>query len=124
MQIKPMTIGELRLFLSRMEPTAKVRYDFVYMFPHLCHSWRGDYSQPAIGFRDISSGCEQTTVQYVRDCLKSLTEDEFTGWKGGEYRYDDDAILHVANASESANTVIVNVTINYGEVILHTAFLP
>ena len=125
METKPMSIGELRLFLSRKEPTAKVRYDFVYFFPHGCHSWRGDYSMPAIGYSDGHDElCEQSTVAYVLKCLETLVNEEFTGWKGGEYRFDDDAILHVAKPREAANTVIVNVTDDHGEVILNTAYLP
>lgn len=79
---------------------------------------------PAIGYSDLNCGREQSTVRDVLELLAALVEQEFTGWKGGEYRYDDDAILHVANPRDAANTVIVDVLDDGGEVILKTNYLP
>lgn len=116
---KAMTIGELRSALSRKPADACVRFNFVYFCPSGCHSYRGDYAQPAIGY-----GTEDITVTAVLKLLDKLTSEEFMGYKGGNYRYDDSHELFVANYGEAGRTAIVDVcNDDYGIVRLETAIV-
>jgi hypothetical protein len=81
---QPMTIRELREALQRKPADSEVLFDFVYFAPKGCGSYRGDYAQPSIGY-----GTEDITVAGVLELLDKLTSDEFVGYKGGNYLYDD-----------------------------------
>lgn len=100
-----MTIGEIQAALKRKPMDADVRFDFVYFAPHGCHSYRGYYDRPAIGY----SNGKDITVLGLLALLDTLLTEQFTGYKGGEYSYSDDQVLYVANHNESGGTVITDV---------------
>lgn len=102
----PMSIGELKANLRRKPKDARVLYDFVYFHPAGVHSYRGYYDRPAIGY---ASNGDAPTVEAVLAMLDKLTSGVFTGYKGGEYSYQDDQPLYVANHSETGDTMIVDV---------------
>lgn len=115
---KPMTIGELWSSLKRKPEDTEVMFDFAYFRPKGCGSYRGDYAQPSIGY-----GTDAITVAGVLELLEKLTSEEFVGYKGGNYRYDDSQVLRVANYGEACNTVIVDVVNDdCGRVRLLTTF--
>lgn len=102
----PMTIGELKAALARKDEAAEVRFDFAYFFPADCHSYRGFYDRPAIGYTNIG---DPPTVKEVLALLHELTHLEFKGYKGGDYTYCDEQVLYVAQPNESGGTVIMDV---------------
>lgn len=103
---KPMTLGELIDTLSRKDPEDWLLLDFVHFQPSGdVHSYRGDYSQLAIGYR---SGGDMT-VGAMLEKLKAADGAMFYGYKGGEYVMDRDTPVFVANHNESGGTAIVDV---------------
>lgn len=116
----PMTIGELKEALKRKPKEMPVRYDFAYFHPARVHSFRGFYDEPAIGY---ATDCDPLTVADVLELLEQLTTEQFTGYKGGEYFYRDDQILHVANAREACDTVITDVFNHEGDIVFETAVI-
>lgn len=52
-------------------------------------SWRGVYAEPC-----CSLSTERTTKQENLDMLRRLTNEVFCGWKGGEYTYTFDDLIH------------------------------
>ena len=116
-----MTLGELITTLERKvsgcEACAEIRFDFVYFRPTHLHSWRGDYSQLALGYSK-----EGTT--HASDLLTLLQDAEgkdFTGYKGGEYTATRGKVIFVAEANEVGSTGIVDVKEYCGDLILETA---
>ena len=59
-------------------------------------SWRGVYAEPAccISTRDVSK-------EDNLSMLNMLTSDTFTGWKGGEYSYNDYNDIHFESSRGS-----------------------
>lgn len=100
-----MTLGELISTLKRKDPEAGIAFDFVYFRPKGLHSYRGDYSQLAIGYTNEGE-CK------VGDLLKLLEDavgNDFTGYKGGEFTMSERTSVWVANPSEAGRTAIVDV---------------
>ena len=89
-----MTLGEL--------------YDKIKSYPHdtmdFCvtdvFSWRGSYDEPCCSL----STTKQTTKRENLDMLRRLTNEEFYGYKGGEYTYTfDDKINFECDCSVYSN---------------------
>ncbi len=117
-----LTLGELtdmlRIKARRLESTAKIRFDFVYFYSKGIHSYRGDYSQLAIGYE------KDGDAPLVTDVLKMLEDaegKEFTGYKGGEFDMTRGTLVWVALSNESGQTGIVDVIEDCGDLILVTA---
>ncbi len=102
---KQMNLGELIAALERKNQSLPVYFDFVYFRPKGIHSYRGDYSQLAIGYE---AGIDVTVGQLVELC-KDANGKTFTGWKGGEYDMWDDTPVWVANPDEAGGTAICDV---------------
>ena len=51
-------------------------------------SWRGNYSE--IAFTPSTHGSKEDTLSLLEDATRRTC----TGWKGGEYNYDDDTSVH------------------------------
>lgn len=101
-----MTLGELIKALERKGAEESVRIGFVHFKPDLTiRSYRGDYSQLAIGYKD-GGDCKVGELVAV---LKEAVGKEFTGYKGGEYTMDEDTPVYIANSGESGGTYIADV---------------
>lgn len=103
---KQLTIGDIMERLSAFPDTARVVFDFdIYgVAPKYGHSWRGVYSEPAIGY-----GYGDCRISRLREELNRLVSEEFHGWKGGTYRFTADQILRVDNTGECRGISIVGV---------------
>lgn len=116
------TLGELidaiRLKAKRIEPSAKIRFDFVYFYPNGLHSYRGYYDHLAFGY---SSGGEAPLVSSVLRELESAEGADFTGYKGGEFTMHRSTPVWVANYNETGSTGVVDVKEYCGDLILETA---
>jgi hypothetical protein len=117
--MSPLTIHELEVMLRSKPKEMSVRYDFAYFHPHGFHSWRGDYSCPAIGYSTEG----ECTVSDLLTMLTKLQVDTFYGYKGGEYTFSGSHVLHVSQPNEAASTVIFDVNCIDGNVILSTGVL-
>lgn len=105
----------------------QVDYDFGTAIPTTLDSWRGSYSELALGYKlsgydNNDEHFAQTTAENLLSELKSAIGKEFTGWKGGEFTMDEDTPVWVANSGNSGDTGIIDVVDNGWRIILMTAY--
>lgn len=118
------TLGELRDALARAPSTAEVRYDVLNLYWHGFHSWRGSYDEPAIGWSGERYDARGKDYDVTAGALLALVDEalsgkEFTGYKGGEYRYHRASPVNVDNWGDYTCTQLVNVTVEETRVVLH-----
>lgn len=107
---KPMTLGELIKALSRFKSDEEVKFDFVHFKPNMqIHSYRGDYSQLAVGYTSEYKQEDDVTVGNVLAMLKGAIGKTFEGYKGGDYTMDEETPIWVGDTNESGSTAIVGV---------------
>ena len=105
----------------------QVDYDFGTAVPTSLDSWRGNYSELALGYKlsgydNNDEHFTQTTAETLLSELKSAIGKEFTGWKGGEFVMNEDTPVWVANSGNSGNTGIIDVVDDGWRIILMTAY--
>lgn len=105
----------------------EVCYDFGTAIPTTLNSWRGSYSELALGYKlsgydNKEEHFAQTTAEELLTELKSAIGKEFTGWKGGEFIMDEDTPVWVANGGDSGNTGIIDVVDDGWRIIIMTAY--
>jgi hypothetical protein len=101
------TLGAMIRALEHCNQDAFVRFDFCGMVPGKLGSYRGDYSELALGF----NGADATDVR-VSDLvahLKKAVGKEFTGWKGGDFLMSLDSPVWVDNPGKYTRTGIVGI---------------
>ncbi len=114
-----MRLKEILAILDAAPDDASVRFDFEYLCPDGLASYRGYYSDLAIGF---SEGAAPTCNDFRND-LRECIGKTFTGYKGGDYEMGVGTPVWVANYGHSGGTGIVRVSFDDYEVILHTALI-
>jgi hypothetical protein len=117
-----MTIGQVLDALKAAKPDAHVRFAFGGIAPDAVDSWRGIYSDAALGF---SGGEYAATPVTAAELIRRLEDAiaptaEFHGWKGGEYHYDRSTPLHIDNRGCCTNTELTRVEVDEWSVTLHT----
>jgi len=117
-----MNLGELIDALECEDSSDPVSFDFAYFHPDGVHSWRGVYSELAIGYSGEFKR-ERTTVGDLLAILRKADGDWFTGYKGGEYRMTRKTPVWVSNHDEAASTAIVGVESVDGQVLLRTWYV-
>ena len=126
-EARAISIREILRELKHADPTRVVRYDFVGCVPTTVESWRGVYSEPALGWAatGYSSIAQRQPLHTVGDLVSELEAvvqgREHEGWKGGEFSYGPDQTLHVDNPGDCNHTMIVGVEIGSYDVTLLTA---
>lgn len=73
-----MNINEFKL-LCETHPELEINFQ-----PYNCGSWRGVYAEPCIF---ISEG--KSVLSAFLPFIERLTTEDFYGYKGGDYRYED-----------------------------------
>ena len=104
-----------------------VYFDFGTAIPTDLDSWRGSYSELALGYR--LSGYDNSNEHFA-DCkadkllehLKSAIGKEYTGWKGGEFTMNENTPIWVANSGNSGNTSIIGVLDDGWRLVLITSY--
>jgi hypothetical protein len=114
-------LGDVLLLLKRVSPDTPVYYDFCDLMPTQLRSWRGDYSQVALGW--THEGDPPSAGALARHFEESLGR-MFEGYKGGGGLCHHTSGLMVANWAEAGNTAIFAVVREGGSVILKTRFEP
>lgn len=78
-----------------------------------------------VGYEHFDKNIEhkEPTIQELLTELKSAIGKEYTGWKGGEFRMDENTPVWVANSGNSGHTAIVDVLDEGWQVILVTEYL-
>ena len=111
-------LGELIEQLKRQPPDNNISFDFMGFSPREINSWRGDYSELALGY-DGEYGV--TVKDILEQCEMALIR-EFDGYKGGEYKMSPNTRVWVGNWGEYHNyTGISGVeTISDHMTVIHT----
>ena len=127
-----LTLGEIIKELEKCGTIYKgkdkktIEFDFGSAIPTTLDSWRGSYSELALGYElsgyDGDADYENITVEKLLENLKSAIGKEFTGWKGGEFIMDEDTPVWVSNPGNADNTGIIGVLDLGYSVVLLTAY--
>jgi hypothetical protein len=92
-----------------------VCFDFGSAIPTTLHSWRGSYSELALGYefsgydRNSEDHFVEKTVNALLKELKEAIGKSFYGWKGGEFVMDENTPVWVSNSGNSSNTGVIGV---------------
>jgi hypothetical protein len=113
-----MKLGELIAALERKNQDMEVRFEFARMFPTTIKSWRGDYSQLAIGYADTAK--EEVTVGDLLKKLKEADGKTYDGYKGGNYLMSANTFVWVDNWGKFTETGILDINEFDGEVFIRT----
>lgn len=89
----PIKIGDLRKCIETY-PDNIIPFKIVDMW-----SWRGIYQDACLEVELKDCGKHDLLIE-----LTDLTNNEFTGWKGGEYEYDDYDYVHFENDPGASTT--------------------
>ncbi len=81
-------------------------FDFGGLSPTAPGSYRGDYSELALGFAESESYPEPTVATVLKWCLEAVGK-EFEGYKGGEFTMSRSTPLWVANYGKTGGTAVV-----------------
>jgi hypothetical protein len=112
-----MKIGEIKQRLAGVDKDCPVYFDFARCVPTTVGSWRGSYDEPAIGWSmDIDREC--TVETFMAELAFATSGKKFSGYKGGEYAYTDDDVLHVDNHGRCTNTEIVGIDVLVWDVVI------
>ncbi len=84
-----MTLGELKQYFESFPENASFTYKLSEPF-----SWRGVYAEVAFDITNQPS----TKEENLEKIEQALTK-EFYGYKGGEYRYNEDTDIHFEESS-------------------------
>jgi hypothetical protein len=111
--------------LRSVKPEARVYFAFGRCVPTTVDSWRGDYAEPALGWRPAGYsgpvGVYPTVAMLVLELERAISGLPYRGWKGGEYVYHGHEPLHIDNPGDCSATGIVRIEVKDHEVVIHTA---
>lgn len=115
-----LTIGQLieQLKLVR-DKSAYVRFNFGYMRPKQIESWRGSYSELAIGYSE--DGGEESVKDFI-ERLKKCIGKTYCGYKGGDFYMTENTPIWVANHGESGDTAVFGVSDHNFFVVIETGY--
>ena len=117
-----MTIGEVIDALEKAKPDAVVFFSFGGCDPTTIDSWRGIYSEAALGFKDGGRGGESVKVEaLLAELRKAIDGRTYTGWKGGDFTYSRSTPLHIDNPGCYTSTELFRIENDDWAVYLHTA---
>jgi len=119
-----MTIRELIDELLQNTPDAKVYFSFGDCVPTTIDSWRGAYSEPALGWAPSGysgDGKAPTVAALIEKLEKAVGPySHYHGWKGGEFQFTDNQTLRIDNPGDSTDTVVDRVEDRDWLVMIHT----
>jgi hypothetical protein len=113
-----MRLGAIIDALSAARQDASVQFDFGGFEPSDVKSYRGYYSDLAIGFSD--NGLD---LPSLLNELRQADGGTFEGYKGGDYRMSRDTPVWVANYGNSHGVAVVAVEDQDWRVVLRTALI-
>lgn len=122
-----MTLGELIDALKAITRThhnngdeREVIYDFLGHVPTTLGSWRGIYSELALGVGGYDDA--PTLSELITRCESAVGE-TFEGWKGGKYTMSRNTNVHVANRGETWSTGVIGVLDSDYQVVILTGYI-
>lgn len=105
-------------FVSGGPPTRSVYFDWCQRTPCGLHSYRGIYSDLALG---IGGPRAVKVVDLIEDCESAIGQ-TYEGRKGGEFRMDRDTKVWVADSGESHQWGVCGVECDDWHVTLRTKY--
>lgn len=114
-----MRLGDIIDALAACKPSSDVEFDFGGLHPTGVDSYRGYYSDLALGYGEnggLNAG----------DLLKELRHADgavFTGYKGGDYRMDRNTPMWVANWGRCHGVAVVAVEDQDWRVVIRTQMI-
>lgn len=103
-----LTLGEYIAKLEKLPPAANIELDFGGAVPTRLDSYRGYYSELALGY-DGTYGATLPTVKQLLNDAQKANGSTFTGWKGGDYTMRDSTSIFVANPGNTSDTYIKDI---------------
>ena len=121
-----LTLGDFQTFLKRMPFDRRVRFDFPNAIPKEFNSYRGYYTDLALGYEDPYG--KHLILENFLQYVKSIEGQVFTGYKGGDYTMNRWTPLWAANYGDTTSIAIVGVTCGENEfdenpVVIRTAYV-
>jgi hypothetical protein len=106
-----MNIGQLLTFLDNFPKERVCLLGF-----NNPHSYRGYYEEAAV------EPADNVTIGSMIDCLNRLLDEEFIGYKGGEYTYDTYTPIHLThvgscNDDPKTNGFTLEILLGFGNVV-------
>lgn len=104
-----------------------VMFDFGTAIPTTLASWRGSYSELALGYSLTGYDNDQKhfndiTAEALLRELRSGINKTFEGWKGGDFTMYEDTPVWVSNPGNGSHTAIVDVFDDGWCLVLLTAY--
>src|SRR3990167_10115818 len=93
-----------RVAASELLAERLIVFDFAMISPTTIASYRGFYEQAALGFSEDGS----VTVRGLLSEIESAIGKKFTGWRGGDYLFDEGTELWVANQGRTSKKRILD----------------
>jgi len=103
--------------LMKVEGSTSVYFDFGNLALTKIDSWRGDYSEMAIGY---SMDRKHMAAWEFRNMLEGCENKVYTGYKGGEFTMSMNTPIHVDNYGECTDTEITGLGIYYNDLLIQT----
>jgi hypothetical protein len=126
--MKQLTLNEVIEKLESLELTYEahddttqdksIRFDFCYKRPTEVSSWRGSYSEPCLGFTDLTSITAKELLAELKDSIGRVV----TGYKGGEFVLRGESYLWVDQYNSSSTTGIFGLEDLGYELIIRTTY--
>lgn len=116
---KTIKLGEMISKLENLPQEVKVRFDFFDYIPGDFNSWRGAYSELALGYKRRKDGKELLAKDFLKYCKKQIGCIH-QGWKGGSFEMDENSEVWVDNNGESWGLPIRDIIFDGEFVIIKT----
>ena len=100
----------------------QVFYDIGDLFPTEFASFRGYYEDIALGFSAGEIAYEPQTVDEFIERTEATIGATFYGYKGGDFKMDEDSALWIANWGDSSSTVVYDVRLHSFQIVIHTRY--
>ena len=110
-----LTLGEAIKQLAKFPNRYVVTFDTSNLSPHDEMSYRGYYSDLAFNESNESKTVEEF-VQQLQDALNQ----EYTGYKGGDFRMDESTPLWVAEYGEASGIAIMSMHVAEDRIVVVT----
>jgi hypothetical protein len=109
-----LSLGEFIDKLKKLPKEAVIQFDFGGSVPTEFESYRGYYSELALGFTG-EYGITMPTVKRLLELAEAAVGDTFQGWKGGDHEMSRETSLFVANPGNTSDTFIKDVRKKYDD---------
>ena len=103
-----MRLGQMVAMLGTCRPDSTVSYDFGGFVPTGPDSYRGYYNHLSFGYAEYAQDKEVTVAALIEWCREASGK-TLTGYKGGEFKMDDNTPLWAANYGQSHGTAITGI---------------